>query len=340
MQFILVIHVFGIQIIRHCNVFSYIILNFVLSAFDLSQTFCPPERLHLLNFLSDLKMMEEQKESERNFLDVDSVFRKKGKKIYPYIPKFIIHYLERVVHQDEMNEALNRLHNLDVHDFLKEILLNEFKVNIHTQNFDYLPAEGSYIVASNHPLGGLDGIALMHVVGKKRKDFKFLANDILMELPNVKELFVPINKHGRNTYEAVRMLDKLFSSGEAVLIFPAGLVSRKQKHGIYDLQWKKTFISKAIKYRRDIIPVHIDGQNSRFFYNLANWRKRLKIKANIEMLYLPDEIFKQKNKNITITFGEPVSYTTFTNALTHQQWADQMKEHVYGLPKGQLKFQV
>ncbi|MEE4177968.1 MAG: 1-acyl-sn-glycerol-3-phosphate acyltransferase [Bacteroides sp.] len=285
-------------------------------------------------------MREEEEEPVGDFLDVDSVFRKKGKKIYPYIPKFIIRYLERIVHQDEMNAALRRLHHLDVHKFLEEILLNEFKVNIRTQNFGYLPKEGRYIVAGNHPLGGLDGMALMHVVGKKRKDFKFLANDILMELPNVKELFVPINKHGRNSYEAVRMLDELFRSDEAVLIFPAGLVSRKQKHGIYDLEWKKTFISKAIKYQRDIIPVHIDGNNSWFFYNLARWRKRLRIKANIEMLYLPDEMFRQKNKNITITFGEPVSYTTFTNALTHKQWAERMKAHVYGLPKGQLKFQV
>lgn len=284
--------------------------------------------------------MEEQKEPDRDFLDVDSVLRKKGKKIYPYIPKFIIRYLKRIVHQDEMNEALRRLHHLDVHEFLKEILLNEFKVKIQAQNFENLPPEGRYIVASNHPLGGLDGMALMHLIGKKRKDFKFLANDILMELPNVKELFVPINKHGRNSQEAVRMLDDLFSSEEAVLIFPAGLVSRKQKLGIYDLEWKKTFISKAVRYQRDIIPVHINGENSQFFYRLANWRKRLKIKANIEMLYLPDEMFRQKNKNITITFGEPVSYTTFTNALTHLQWAQRLKEHVYGLPQGQMKFQV
>lgn len=284
--------------------------------------------------------MEEQKEPDRDFLDVDSVLRKKGKKIYPYIPKFIIRYLKRIVHQDEMNEALRRLHHLDVHEFLKEILLNEFKVKIQAQNFENLPPEGRYIVAGNHPLGGLDGMALMHLIGKKRKDFKFLANDILMELPNVKELFVPINKHGRNSQEAVRMLDDLFSSEEAVLIFPAGLVSRKQKLGIYDLEWKKTFISKAVRYQRDIIPVHINGENSQFFYRLANWRKRLKIKANIEMLYLPDEMFRQKNKNITITFGEPVSYTTFTNALTHLQWAQRLKEHVYGLPQGQMKFQV
>lgn len=282
--------------------------------------------------------IEEVKEEFRDFLNVDSVFRKKGAKIYPFIPKFIIRYLERIVHQDEMNAALRRFHHLKNHDFLEQVLLNEFKVEIFSKNFENLPSNGRFIIVANHPLGGMDGMALMHLVGKKRKDLKFLSNDILMELKSLRDLFVPVNKHGRNTHETVKMLDELFSSDQIVLIFPAGLVSRKQKGGIYDLDWKKTFISKAIKYKRDIIPVYIDGENSQFFYNLARWRKRLRIKANIEMLYLPDEMFKQKNKKITITFGEPVSYTAFTNELTHQQWAERMKAHVYGIPKGELLF--
>jgi putative hemolysin len=282
--------------------------------------------------------IEGVKEEFRDFLNVDSVFRKKGAKIYPYIPKFIIRYLERIVHQDEMNVALRRLHHLKNLEFLEEILLNEFKVEIFSKNFENLPSNGRFIIVANHPLGGMDGMALMHLVGQKRKDLKFLSNDILMELKSLRDLFVPVNKHGRNTHETVKMLDELFSSDAVVLIFPAGLVSRKQKGGIYDLDWKKTFISKAIKYKRDIIPVYIEGKNSRFFYNLARWRKRLRIKANIEMLYLPDEMFKQKNKKITITFGEPVSYTAFTNEMTHQQWAERMKAHVYGIPKGKLLF--
>jgi putative hemolysin len=282
--------------------------------------------------------IEGVKEEFRDFLNVDSVFRKKGAKIYPYIPKFIIRYLERIVHQDEMNVALRRLHHLKNLEFLEEILLNEFKVEIFSKNFENLPSNGRFIIVANHPLGGMDGMALMHLVGQKRKDLKFLSNDILMELKSLRDLFVPVNKHGRNTHETVKMLDELFSSDAVVLIFPAGLVSRKQKGGIYDLDWRKTFISKAIKYKRDIIPVYIEGKNSRFFYNLARWRKRLRIKANIEMLYLPDEMFKQKNKKITITFGEPVSYTAFTNEMTHQQWAERMKAHVYGIPKGKLLF--
>lgn len=284
--------------------------------------------------------LTEEKEEIRDFLNVDNVFQKKGRKIYPYIPGFLIRYIERIVHQDELNAALKRLHDKKNLEFLEHVLLNEFGVEIEARNFENLPADGRYIVAGNHPLGGMDGMALMHVVGKKRPDLKFLANDILLEIPNLRELFVPVNKHGRSTHETVRIMDELFSSDDTVLVFPAGLVSRKQKGGISDLDWKKTFITKSIKYERDIVPVHIDGENSQFFYNLARWRKRLRIKANIEMLYLADEMFKQKGKKITITFGEPVSYATFTRELTHQQWADRMKAHVYGLPGGNLQFKV
>ena len=278
-----------------------------------------------------------QRESN-DFINIDEVFRRKGKKIYPFIPGFLIRYLERVVHQDELNDALKRLHDKHGLEFIEPILLDEFEVDILVENEEFIPAEGRYIIASNHPLGGLDGMALMHVVGKKRRDIKFIVNDILLELINLKELFVPVNKHGRNTQEAVRILDELYRSENLVLVFPAGLVSRKQDGDIRDLDWKKSFITKSIQYQRDVVPVHIDGRNSNFFYNLANWRKRLGLKMNIEMLYLPDEMFNQHNKKITITFGKPIPYTTFTRELTHHQWAQKVKEHVYGLPDGKLGF--
>jgi putative hemolysin len=276
----------------------------------------------------------------KDFINIDELFRRKGKKIYPFIPGFLIRYLERVVHEKEVNSALNRLHDKHGLEFIEPILLDEFGVEIQVKNQEFIPEKGRYIIASNHPLGGLDGMALMHAVGKKRKDIKFIVNDILLELVNLKELFVPVNKHGRNTQEAVRILDELYRSDMLVLIFPAGLVSRKQAGGVRDLEWKKSFISKSIQYQRDVVPVHIDGRNSSFFYNLANWRKRVGLKMNIEMLYLPDEMFRQRNKKITITFGKPIPYTTFTKELTHQQWAQKVKEHVYGLPEGNLNFNL
>ncbi len=266
------------------------------------------------------------------FVDVDKLFRTKGKKLYPIIPKFIIKFIKRIIHENELNFVMSKYEDKNGLDFLNLILHEFFTVEIEVRNPENIPTHGRYIVASNHPLGGLDGMALMHEIGKKRKDFKFITNDILLELKNLKELFAPVNKHGRNNQESVKLLDELYQSDELVLIFPAGLVSRKQKGGIIkDLEWKKSFITRALRYKRDIIPVHIEGRNSSFFYNLAMWRKRLGIKLNIEMLYLPDEMFKQADKKMVITFGRPIPYTMFTHSKNNHQWAQWVKDYVYGM---------
>ncbi len=265
-------------------------------------------------------------------INVDKVFRSKSGRMYRFIPKPLIRYVERIVHQDEINEALLGMTELRGLDFIESVIIERFGLDIEVINPENIPAKGRYIVAANHPLGGLDGMALMHVIGKKRKDLKFISNDILLELANIRELFLAVNKHGRTNVNMVRALDDSFASDILILIFPAGLVSRRQKGKIMDLEWKKSFITKSFQHNRDIVPVYIEGRNSNFFYNLANWRKRLGLKINIEMLYLPDEMFRQQNKKLRIIFGKPVPYNTFTKELTHQQWAQRMKEHVYSLP--------
>ena len=270
--------------------------------------------------------------AEVQFINVDKVLRSKAGGMYHFIPGALIRYLERIVHQEEINEALLGMRDLKGLQFVENVLIDKFGLEIDVVNPENLPSDGRYIVASNHPLGGLDGMALMHVIGKKRSDLKFVSNDILMELQNMRNLFIAVNKHGRTNIEMVRLLEADFASNILILIFPAGLVSRRQGGKIMDLEWKKTFITKALQHKRDVVPVFIEGRNSAFFYNLANWRKRLGIKVNIEMLYLPDEMFRQQNKKLRIFFGRAVPYTTFTKDLTHQQWAQRMKEHVYALP--------
>ncbi len=275
------------------------------------------------------------------FINIDREFKKKAGKFYPFIPKFIIRYLERKVHQDRLNYALHIYKDKTGHDFLDVILNEEFAVNISVVNPENIPASGRYIIASNHPLGGMDGTALMYVLGKVRKDFKFLVNDLLLGIVNLKELFIPINKHGRNPSEVIKIIEDLYDSEQLVLIFPAGLVSRKQKGVIKDLPWKKSFISKDIQHKRDVIPVHINGENSKAFYRLGRVRKFFGIKLNLEMFLLPDEMFKQKGKEITITFGKPIPHTTFSRDYTHQEWAQMIKEHVYSLPgEGNNEFKV
>lgn len=158
------------------------------------------------------------------------------------------------------------------------------------------------------------------------------ANDFLMYIDNLRSVFIPVNKHGSNS-ENIESINSTFASDKVVLFFPAGLCSRKSGKFILDLEWKKTFLSMARKYGRDILPVHISGRNSSFFYNLARIRKKIGLKANIEMLYLVDEMFKQNNKDIVITFGKPISIDYFDKRNKDKTWASELRKHVYKLEK-------
>jgi len=264
-------------------------------------------------------------------IDVEEIIRSKNPGLLKIIPRFILKYLIRIIHQNEVNDALEKYKEKEGIDFV-ECILQEFGAKINIVNSENVPENGRYIIASNHPLGGLDGMALMHTVGRIRKDIVFPVNDILLNLRNLRVIFIPINKHGKNI-ENRNIIENTFASDVMILYFPAGLCSRKQKGKILDLEWKNTFIKKAVQYHRNIIPVHINGHNSNFFYNFANWRKRLGIKANIEMLYLVDEMFKQHDKEITITFGKPISYTVFDERHKSNEWAALMKSYVYELGK-------
>ncbi len=276
-------------------------------------------------------------DTPKELINIEEVFVKKSPRLTKVLPKFFFRYLKRIIHQDELNETMYNHREKSALDFL-DVFLNEFGVIIKTINIKNLPEKGRYIIASNHPLGGLDGIALMKIVGKVRQDIIFPVNDILLNIPNLKKLFIPINKHGSNA-ENIKIFNDTFESDVILLYFPAGLVSRKTSGVISDVQWKNTIISKAKKFKRDIIPVHIDGRNSNFFYNLANLRKFFGIKANIEMLYLVNEMYKQKDKVITITFGKPVRYQTFDKRHSYNEWAELMKQHVYALGRGE-EFQL
>ncbi len=263
------------------------------------------------------------------FIDVERIIASKSKRALKYTPKFIISYLKKIVHQDYVNNFLQIHQDKIGFDFVKAVL-DEFHVKLKVEGLEFIDLTKKYIISANHPIGSLDGLALMDVVGKIRKDIIFPVNDLLMNLPNLQPLFIPVNKHGSNI-ENARIIDEAFSSNVLMLYFPAGLVSRKKKGIVEDLEWKKTFIRKSRDYFRDVIPVYIEGKNSDFFYRLANWRQRLGIKMNIEMLYLADEMFKQDGNEIKIKFGRPISYQTFDRTKKDIEWADVVKQQVYAM---------
>jgi len=218
-----------------------------------------------------------------------------------------------------------------------DIILSYYNIGIDAEGVENIPDKGRFVFAANHPIGGIESIAFIKVVSEKYKELKFPVNDILMELKPMASIFIPINKHGGQSKFAIKELEDYFAGNGQILYFPAGMCSRRIKGRIQDPEWKKTFITKAIQHKIDIIPVYIAGRNSNFFYNLSNFRTFARIKTNLEMLYLVDETFRQFNSTIRLKFGKPISYTHFNDSQTHQQWAENLKEIVYQLGGIQLK---
>ena len=263
-------------------------------------------------------------------IDVEQVLYGKNPQLRKVVPGFFVRYLKKIVHQDEINATLKAKGHLKDNEF-NEAILEMMGINYSVSGAESLPAEGRYIFVSNHPLGGLDGMVFIKELSHHYKSIKFPVNDILLYLKNYSGIFVPINKHGSQGREAARQMEEAYASDSQILYFPAGLCSRRKKGVIKDLQWQKSFIAKAIQHKRDIIPCYFSGRNSSFFYNLANLRTILGIKANVEMLYLADEMFRQKGKDIDLVFGEPVPWQTFDKSKSLTEWAEWVKNKTYEL---------
>ncbi len=275
---------------------------------------------------------------EQDFLiDIDKIIRDKAGKKAKYVPGFVISWLKHILHQNEVNSFLmDRAKGKVGIDFLDECV-SYLEMNLTVRGLDTLPGneDGRYFTfVSNHPLGGEDGVALGSILCHKYDSrIKYLVNDILMNLHGLAPLCIPINKTGSQSRNFPKMVDAAFKSDNNVLMFPAGLCSRRGDDGqIRDLQWKKTFITKSIEYQRDVIPIHFSGQNSDRFYNIARWCKKLHLKFNFAMLFLVDEMYKNVGKSFTVTFGAPIPWQTFTNkSKSPSEWAEWVKEKVYSL---------
>jgi len=274
----------------------------------------------------------EEKTKSFKPIDIRKVFADKSPALSKMIPGFVYKVIKRILHLDEINEFLKNHGHLKGIEFVDEVV-KEFNVNEHIHGLENIPESGRFIFASNHPLGGFDAMLLMKIVDQKLGNLKFLTNDILMNIPQLSPMFVPVNKHGGHSRDVAKILSEAYDSEVQILIFPSGLASRKIKGKVVDLEWKKHFISKAVRHKRDIIPVFVSGRNSNRFYRLAKLRKFFRIKWNLEMFFLPDETMKHRNRDIHVYFGKPVSYATFDKSKTHQQWSEWMKDLVYALPK-------
>lgn len=268
-----------------------------------------------------------------NLLDLDKILGEKAPRLYARMPRFVLNYIKRKVHIDELNEILTVYADDYGVDFMKSVV-DYFGLNLVVEGLDRLDTQKRYVFASNHPLGGLDGICLSAIIGGRFDGkIKYLVNDVLYFIKNLQSIFVPVNKYGAQAKDKALALNAAYASDNQIITFPAGLCSRRVDGEIIDLPWHKSFIQKAVEYQRDIVPVFFDGKNSTFFYKFANFRKWLGIRFNIELFFLPDEMFKNKNQTFTIRFGEPVSWERFTSEKPIQAWTEEIRNGVYALSK-------
>jgi len=268
-------------------------------------------------------------------IDVELALQEKIPDIYKKIPGVLIRLMEKVIRQADMNRMIHESSHLNGIP-LVDWVLDQFGVNIVVKGKKLIPKKGRYIYPANHPIGGLDGLAIVSVVAKIHPLIKFVANDLLRVIKGFDSISLYIARFGQINRRNAILINKTLASEAQLLVQPAGTVSKRNPVKIRDLAWNKFFIHKAIQYKRDVIPIHVQARNSRLFYNIASFRKIFRIKSNLEMFLLPREMFNKSGKTITITFGIPIAYKTFDDSRTHLEWAQKVREYVYVL--GSEKF--
>lgn len=267
---------------------------------------------------------------KKKVIDVKKVIQDKSPNFFKFLPGFVIKYLQKILHEDDVNEFIHEHKNDTPIEFCLSVM-TKFNIDVQVEGLENIPKDGGAVLASNHPLGGMDAMALVTVLHDKRPDIKFIVNDVLMHLENLRPIFVGVDVVNGRATSALRKVDEAFAGDELLCIFPAGLVSRKIKGEVMDLEWKKTFVTRSIKHEKTIIPVYIDGKLTNFFYNLYRFRKTIGIKANIEMLYLVNELYKQHDEKIKITFGKAIPANELNGTENHSELAQNIKDKVYQL---------
>ena len=249
---------------------------------------------------------------------------------YRYIPRSIVRWLERVICQDRLNIILQKMAGKNSVD-AATVALDEMGIKVDAVGLDKLE-DGRFMFVSNHPLGGLDGLALISLLGNRyHHSIKFLVNDLLMAVEPLRGVFLPINKYGSQSRAAATQIEEALSSDQQFITFPAGLCSRMQPDGsIADLSWQKSAVVHAANHHRDIVPVYFDARNSKFFYRFAKWRKKLGIKFNIELIFLPKEMLKQSGSTLRVIMGDPILWTSL-DASHPKQEAARLREIVYSM---------
>lgn len=263
-------------------------------------------------------------------INVGELLKQRAPQYARFIPSFAIRYLERLIHQDEINQVLQSAAGCTGVEFAQHAL-KHLQVRVQPHYLDKIDPNHRYIFAANHPLGGLDGLALIALLGERFQGrLHFVVNDLLMAISPLQEVFLPVNKYGRQSRAQAELMAQAMAGDGAIATFPAGLCSRSNSKGyaIQDLPWRKHFVTQAIRYQRDVVPVYIDAWNSRRFYRWAHRRERWGLKFNYEMLLLPDEMFRKRNSTIEIYFAPTIPWQKLTEG-TPEMWAEKICDYCY-----------
>ena len=266
-------------------------------------------------------------------VDIEKILKGKMGAKAKFVPAFLVNWLKRIAHEDQVNAFLWDSRDKSGVEWL-EATVEYLDTTLQIEGKENLPDPDDgrlYTFVSNHPLGGEDGVALGAIIGRHYNGrFRYLVNDLLMNLPGLAPVCIPINKTGSQSRNFPAMVEAGFQSNNHMLMFPAGLCSRKKNGVVSDIPWKKTFISKSVEYQRDVVPIHFGGHNSDFFYRLANFSDRF-LPFNLAMMFLVDEMYKNAHKTFRVAIGKPIPWQTFDKSRRPAEWAQYVKEKVYSL---------
>ena len=279
------------------------------------------------------------KESVEKTIDIKRILKDKMGSKARFVPCFLVAWLKKIIHEDEVNRFLWENRNLKGTEWLTACV-QYLDMPLDLVGAENLPDKNDgklYTFVSNHPLGGQDGVSLGSIIGRHYDGkFRYLVNDLLLNLPGLKPVSIGINKTGKQSRDFPRMVEAGFNSDNHLLMFPAGLNSRRINGEIHDLPWKKTFITKSVETHRDVVPIHFSGQNSKRFYRIAKFSDRY-LPFNLAMLFLVDEMYRNVGKTFRITIGKPIPWQTFNKTKTPMEWANFVEERVYALSSNDNK---
>lgn len=263
-------------------------------------------------------------------ISIRQILKEKKPVLASFVPGFVTDYIGRVVHLDKINYTFEHFGDYPPLDFIRSTL-EYMNVSYDIFGLENIPVSGRYVFASNHPFGGMDGMMLAEKIGRHFGDVRVIVNDILMNLPPLKPIFVPVNKFGSQSGDAARGFSDAFASDIPILTFPAGLCSRKINGRVQDLEWKTSFVKRAVASRRDIVPTFVEGRLSDFFYRLSSWRRKAGLKLNVEMIYLPDEMFSQAGRHFNIRIGRPIPWQSLESLGNLRAQTEEIRRRVYAL---------